>query len=201
MAGTAVKIRKQYATNTEPDRSQSNINSLVADLEQVRQDPTSCTLASAGLAIFGAGSAIVKAVNAVQYMASSAVGVTPVYGKTTASMNMAALVGSVTAAKFNVFVFSWSDDGTGTRTLKAYMGVEGATRAAVVFPTVPTNEAVAGFVEINPTGTGNFVGGTTVLDDATVVPNASYVNIIGAPVLSATRAASALTAYTVATFD
>ena len=81
------------------------------------------------------------------------------------------------------------------------MGVEGATRAAVVFPTVPTNEAVAGFVEINPTGTGNFVGGTTVLDDATVVPNASYVNIIGAPVLSATRAASALTAYTVATFD
>ena len=48
-----------------------------------------------------------KAVNAVQYLASSAVGVTPVYGKTTASMNMAALVGTVTAAKFNVFVFSW----------------------------------------------------------------------------------------------
>lgn len=29
---------------------------------------------------------------------------------------------------------------------------------------------------INPTGTGDFVGGTTALDDATVVPNAVYLN-------------------------
>ena len=33
---------------------------------------------------------------------------------------------------------------------------------------------------INPTGTGNFVGNTTALDDVTVVPNAVYVNTIGA---------------------
>ena len=201
MAGTAVTIRREYFANSETDRAQSNINSLVADLEKVRQRHTSCVLASAGLAIFGAASAIVKAVNAVNYMASSAVGVTPVYGKTGANLSMAALVGSVTAAKFNVFVFSWSDNGAGVLTLKSYMGVEGATRAAVIFPTVPTNEAVAGFVEINPTGTGNFVGGTTALDDATVVPNAAYVNVIGSPAFSSTRAASALTAYTVATFD
>ena len=37
-------------------------------------------------------------------------------------------------------------------------------------------KALIGFVVINPTGTGNFVGGTTPLDDATVVPNAAYVN-------------------------
>lgn len=36
--------------------------------------------------------------------------------------------------------------------------------------------AVFGYVIINPTGTGNFVGGTTALDDGTVVPNAVYVN-------------------------
>jgi hypothetical protein len=33
-----------------------------------------------------------------------------------------------------------------------------------------------GFVIVNPTGTGDFVGGTTDLDDATVAPNAVYVN-------------------------
>jgi len=33
-----------------------------------------------------------------------------------------------------------------------------------------------GFAIINPTGTGNFVGGTTPLDDATVVPNAVYID-------------------------
>ena len=33
---------------------------------------------------------------------------------------------------------------------------------------------------ISPTGTGNFVGGTTPLDDATVVPNAAYVNLVAA---------------------
>jgi hypothetical protein len=37
-----------------------------------------------------------------------------------------------------------------------------------------------GFVIINPTGTGPFVGGTTALDDATVVPNAVFVNVTGA---------------------
>jgi hypothetical protein len=46
-------------------------------------------------------------------------------------------------------------------------------------PTVPVGKAQLGFVIINPTGTGPFVGGTTPLGDATVVPNAAYVNTIG----------------------
>lgn len=33
-----------------------------------------------------------------------------------------------------------------------------------------------GFTIINPTGTGNLVGGITPIDDATVVPNAVHVN-------------------------
>ena len=85
---------------------------------------------------------------------------------------MAALAGTVTNAKFNVFAFTVNAAGT----LATRMGVEGATLGGITFPTIPDGEVVIGYVIINPTGTGNFVGGTTVLDDATVVPNAVYVN-------------------------
>ena len=64
-------------------------------------------------------------------------------------------------------------------TLTSAMGTEGATLAAVVMPPLPEKKACIGFVIINPTGTGNFVGGTTPLDDATVAPGALYVNTIG----------------------
>jgi hypothetical protein len=53
---------------------------------------------------------------------------------------------------------------------------EGAAISSVVFPTIPDGEVSVGWVIVNPTGTGNFVGGTTALDDGTVVPNAVYVN-------------------------
>jgi len=86
--------------------------------------------------------------------------------------NLWTLAGTVTNAKFNVFVLTLNVSGTAG----AYMGTEGATLAAVTFPSVPTGEIVVGFVIINPTGTGNFVGGTTALTDATVVPNAVYIN-------------------------
>lgn len=89
-----------------------------------------------------------------------------------ANTDMPALVGTVVNATFNVFVFSISSAGVVT----TQMGTAGATLAAVVFPTIPTDNATIGFVIINPTGTGNFVGGTTALDDATVVPGAVYVN-------------------------
>lgn len=89
--------------------------------------------------------------------------------------DLAALVGTVTNAKFNVFYFFIDSAGT----LTTAMGTEGATLAAVVPPPVPVNKTVIGYITINPTGTGNFVGGTTVLDDGTVVPNAVFVNTLG----------------------
>lgn len=92
--------------------------------------------------------------------------------KTTAEVSPS---GTVTNANFNVYVVSVDSAGTAT----VSMGTEGATIGAVVFPTVPTGNAVVGFVIVNPTGTGNFVGGTTDLDDGTVVPNAVYVNTVG----------------------
>jgi hypothetical protein len=85
---------------------------------------------------------------------------------------MAALAGTLTNAKFNVFVFTVNAAGT----LKSYMGTEAATLGGVVFPTILDGETSLGFIIVNPTGTGNFVGGTTALDDGTVVPNVVYVN-------------------------
>ena len=87
-------------------------------------------------------------------------------------VDMPALVGTVVADTFNVYTFFVNEAGT-TRTA---MGTAGATLGAVVFPDRADDEAVIGFLIINPTGTGDFVGGTTDIDDATVVPNAVYIN-------------------------
>lgn len=127
-------------------------------------------LGTGGLAIKALGSAIVKAATA--FYAS-------IQGKLVtkaANTDMAALVGTVTNAKFNVYAHFI--DGAGT--LTTAMGTEGATLAAVVIPPIPVGKAMVGMTVINPTGTGNFVGGTTALDDITVVPNAAYINTVGA---------------------
>lgn len=91
------------------------------------------------------------------------------FSKTTAEV---ALAGTVTNAKFNVYLILVNAAGT----LSVVMGTEGAALINVVLPAVTSGCAVVGMVIVNPTGTGNFVGGTTDLDDATVVPNAVYVN-------------------------
>jgi hypothetical protein len=125
-------------------------------------------LTSGALAIKSGGSALAKFANTIHFMVDGVCG-----KKTTA--DCAALSGTVTNAKFNVFVFTTKIDGT----LATRMGTEGAAEINVVFPAIPDGEVVIGFVIINPTGTGNFVGGTTALDDATVAPNAVYVDTIG----------------------
>lgn len=121
---------------------------------------------SGALAIHGASSPLAKFVNTLKYIVDG------VYCSKAAA-DCAALAGTVTNAKFNVFVFSIDASGNLTTTA----GTQAATRAGVVFPTLADGQVAIGFVEINPTGTGDFVGGTTNLDDGTVVPNAVYVNI------------------------
>ena len=93
-----------------------------------------------------------------------------------ADVTLPDLSGTVLADKFNVFVFYV--DSAGART--TVMGFEGATLADVIFPVPPVKTAIIGFVIVNPTGTGNFVGDTTDLDDATVVPNAVIIDWVGA---------------------
>jgi len=81
-----------------------------------------------------------------------------------------------TNAKFNVTVFTINSSGTITNRA----GTEGASLAAMKWPTIPEEEAVFGILIINPTGTGDFVGGTTALNSGTVLPGAVYINPMGA---------------------
>jgi len=128
-------------------------------------------MASAALAIKAGDKALVKA-GAAFYAIADGTLVTKAI-----NTDMAALSGTVSGAGagVNVFVFSISSAGV----LSTTMGTEGATLADVVFPAAPVGDAVIGFVIIAPTGTGDFVGGTTDLDDGTVIPAAVYVNTVG----------------------
>lgn len=131
--------------------------------EKLQRALSSQVLNSAGLAI-GTAKAKVLIANTIRaYVEGSLV------AKTTAEITLS---GTITADLFNVYVLSINAAGTVT----AQMGTEAATLGGVRFPAIPSGSAVIGFVIVNPTGTGNFVGGTTELDDATVVPNAVYVN-------------------------
>lgn len=93
-----------------------------------------------------------------------------------ASTAMPALVGTVSNGAFNVFVFSVDSAGT----TYSQMGVESATEAGIKWPNLAPGRAVIGYIVVNPTGTGDFIGGTTTLNNATVVPNTVFINVIGA---------------------
>ena len=112
----------------------------------IQEFATDVLLNTAGLAIGTSSKAKVKIVNTIYAMLNGVL-----VTKTTAEITLA---GTITADKFNVYVLSLKADGTVTAT----MGTEGATIGAIVFPAVPADEAVVGFVIVNPTGTGDFVG-------------------------------------------
>ena len=132
---------------------------------------SSQTITSAALRIKGGSASATVQTNAASLYACGG----KLVSKATA-LDLPALVGTVANGTFNVFAFFI--DATGTFTTAA--GIAASTLAGVQFPTIPERSAVVGFVVINPTGTGNFVGGTTALDDATVVPNAVFANTLGA---------------------
>jgi len=135
-------------------------------LTKLQSALTDTLLSTGGLAIKAGGGVLVKAATLCKAFVNG------VLVSIAANTDMAALSGTVVNATFNVFVFYINSAGT----IATAMGTAGATLGAVVFPTIPADSAVIGFIIVNPTGTGNFVGGTTALDDATVVPNVVYVN-------------------------
>jgi hypothetical protein len=147
----------------------STARSLRLVIDPIADRQSSQNIVSGALAITGAGSTTAKIGSVIYGVANGAI-----YTKA-ANTNMPALVGTVTNTKFNVFVFSIDKAGN----LTTQIGLEGSALNTVVMPEPIFNNAIIGFVIINPTGTGNFVGGTTALDDATVVPNAVYVNVTG----------------------
>lgn len=137
-------------------------------LDPIADRLSSVVFTSAGLAIKATASPTVKASNAFYAFVRG----TPV--KVAANTDMAALSGTVTNGKHNVYAFYVDAAGN----LSSQMGTEGSSFSTITFPTPPVGKAVIGYVYINPTGTGSFVGGTTALDDATVVPNATYINVM-----------------------
>jgi hypothetical protein len=151
-------------TRTRSIKFPNTFTELEALLDRL-QRPLSCmVLNSAGLAIGTSAKPDVKIANTTYALVEGVL-----VKKTTAEIDLS---GTVTNAKFNVYVLSINSAGTVT----AQMGTEASTIGGVIFPTVASGQAVIGFVIVNPTGTGNFVGNTTDLDDATVIPNAVYVN-------------------------
>lgn len=130
---------------------------------------SSLMTSTAGLVIKAGGSALAKSGATAAYAIANGV-----LQKIAAATDMAALSGTVTNATFNVFCFFIDSAGV----ITSAIGTQGATLAAVIFPQFPTQKALIGYIIINPTGTGDFVGGTTALDDGTVVPNAVFISAL-----------------------
>jgi len=151
--------------------SQTERQNVLVVLNAIGDRMASQALSSAGFAIKAAAGVLVKTGAATTYAIAN-----NRLLSIAAATDMPALVGAVTNATFNVFVFYV--DQTNTRTTA--MGTAASTLAGVRFPDTPVGKAILGFIVVNPTGTGNFVGGTTALDDATVVPNVAYINTQGA---------------------
>lgn len=161
---------KSIAVNTFTSQE-----SALPTLEKVQSALANGIFTSTAIAI-GTTTTKVKTAAATRFF------INDVYGLLAVTDDFWTLSGTVVNATFNVFVLYITSAGAAG----AVMGTAGATRGAVVMPTVPEDAAIVGFVEINPTGTGNFVGGTTPLGDATVAPNAVYVNTPGILRLQAT---------------
>lgn len=121
-------------------------------------------LNSGDLQIKAGSNVAAKTVNTVYYFIAG-----KLYLK--AAGDMAALLGTITNGKLNVFVFTVNAAGT----LATAMGTEGATIDAVVFPATPADSVVIGFVYLTPANV-NFVGGTSYLDGANIT--AVYVNAV-----------------------
>ena len=139
-------------------------------LKPLKERYRTCVHATAGLVIKAGSSALVKTGAAVCHLT--------VKGKNrriAAATDMPALVGTVTNAMHNLFVFTIDEAGT----TYVQMGTEAAAEASVRWPALNPERAIIGYIKVNPTGTGNFVGGTTALDDATVVPNVVYISPVG----------------------
>lgn len=146
--------------------STSNQN-LRGVLEELQGAAVDVCMTDPGLAIGTSANTSVKIANTVY---ANIAGV--MVKKTTAEVALTATTHNVTADLFRIFALTLNADGDVTVTA----GTEGASLTLATWPTIPSDEAIIGFLIINPTGTGNFVAATTALDDATVVPNAVYID-------------------------
>lgn len=119
--------------------------------------------------IHGAGSTVGKTAQAAQCIIAG------ILGTAVSAADTAALSGTTANAKFALYECR-STGGANQTTAK---GADSAALINAAYPAAPgVGVATYGVIIINPTGTGGFVGGTTALDDATVIPNAVYATLI-----------------------
>ena len=129
----------------------SKMLALLAKLQSACIDTL---LATGGLAIGVADKAKVKVVNnTTAFVDGKIVSITAAE---------VALSGTITDGNSNVYVIVADSSGT----LSAVMGTESATAAGVVFPTIPADSCVLGWVLV-ATAAADFIGGTTLLDAGT----------------------------------
>lgn len=133
-------------------------------LEPIVDGTSTQMLSTAGLLISAGGATTVKTGSADAY--ASVVGTLV---RIPASTTLPVLVGSITAGAYNVFCFFVDSAGN----LTSAMGTQGAAVGNVVFPPIPKNKAMLGFIIV--TYASAFTGGTTALDTATTV----YINVNG----------------------
>lgn len=123
-----------------------------------------------GMVIKSGASALTKSAKAMSTIVSGAPGTA-----TAANLDAAAFSGTTANLAYALYVFRVATDGTTVTTAKS---ADAATLSAIVWPTAGASTVLTyGAVLIHPTGVGGFVGGTTALDDATVIPNAIYYDI------------------------
>jgi len=157
----------RYLAGVASERDRANLRAILAPLADRF---SSQMLSNSTLVIGTAPNTVPKTGAAISYGVAKGVGI-----QVAAGTHMPALVGTVLDDLFNVYAFFIDSASVVT----SAMGTAGATWAAVKFPPFPENKTLLGFVRVNPTGTGPFVGGTTALDDATVAPNAVYFSPVG----------------------
>lgn len=187
MAGTAVTKLLEFPSNSGLEDMRLAVNASVDGDEAIRSRLSRYAVTTAGLVITAtAGKKVPKTGAAIYYGMVEGVMVQIATGT-----DMPALVGSVTNAKFNVFVFGIGADAV----VNVQMGTEAATLAAVVWPAFAVASAPVGAIIIHPTGTGPFVGNTTALDDGTVVPNTIYLSPTGPVFHQGVALAASLTNY------
>lgn len=93
-----------------------------------------------------------------------------------AGVDSAALAGTVANGQYGMWEIRTASNGTTMTTAK---GTDAATKSGIVLPAGSNALITLGFIIVHPSGTGDFVGGTTGLADGTVVPNTEYYNLIG----------------------
>jgi hypothetical protein len=141
--------------------SMSALNTL---LDTFQRNKCNMVFNSAALAIFGAASPNAKSVNAIDFIVDGVIA-------NKAAATMPALGGAtVPTGNLNVYVFTVDASGN----LATLNGTFAATRAGIVWPTVPDGTVVLGFAIINNAAGSNFVPGTTPLDTASLT--VTYVN-------------------------